>query len=398
MSKSREARDRENQSPDQQDYQSTEQLTHDEHTALGGQTNYGIGRESRTDFPRRSRANQGLSETSSRTPSRQQNDPYSTRYNQPRSFQQGSQRRGGYNYDRFADDRRSGYQNRQWTEEDSGDFYSRSIRERRRGEDYADPYQTRGYRSYEQENYPPANLPGFRWQNRDVSERTAAYRPQSYRDEQDYDRQRRTYDSELADARGYERDSWRQRGYQPDRRDWETNTADTWRESESHYGMEPWFDRGGQTYANLVRCRDLMTRDVTTCTAETSLRQVAEMMESENVGSIPVVENGRLLGLVTDRDIVCRIIAEGRDTHTTTAREAMTDDLITCLPEESVIDAIHKMGECQVRRILVCDPTGRLRGILSIGDVALEAERDMEVARALEQISEPNRYASHRVR
>src|SRR5262249_47678085 len=121
-----------------------------------------------------------------------------------------------------------------------------------------------------------------------------------------------------------------------------------------------------------------------------------DMMEDEDVGSLPVVENGRLLGIVTDRDIVCRVLAEGHDSRTATVREAMSEDLVTCSPDESVVEAIHKMGEHQIRRLPVCDNNGRLRGILSIGDLALEAENDREIARALEHISQPTPYQSRR--
>ena len=140
-----------------------------------------------------------------------------------------------------------------------------------------------------------------------------------------------------------------------------------------------------------------MTKSVTTCGPDSVIRDVADLMEDDNVGSIPVLENGRLVGIVTDRDIVCRVIAEGLDTRTVKAREVMSEDLITCTPDDSVLEAIRKMGEHQIRRIPVCDPNGRLRGIISIGDVALEAERDQDLANALEQISQPTPQQARRV-
>jgi CBS domain-containing protein len=159
---------------------------------------------------------------------------------------------------------------------------------------------------------------------------------------------------------------------------------------------EGWDYREPDGVRYLLRCRDIMTRDVTTCSPESNLREVADKMEDDDVGSIPVIENGRLIGLVTDRDIVCRVIAEGRDTRTTTAREAMTADLVTCTPDESIIEAIHKMGEHQIRRLPICDPGGRLQGFISISDIALEAERDRDLACVLEKISKPTPYQSHR--
>jgi CBS domain-containing protein len=75
----------------------------------------------------------------------------------------------------------------------------------------------------------------------------------------------------------------------------------------------------------------------------------------------------------------------------------MSQDIITCTPDDSVIDAIRKMGEHQIRRIPVCDMNGRLRGIIALGDIALEAERDQDLANAIEQISQPTPHQSRRV-
>lgn len=417
MSKSREAFDKENPSENQQDYQSSDQLTNDQRTALGGQTNFGIGgvgRESRSDFPRRSTSNRYRQESST---GRQdalrythQEQPYSStqfdrqqsqrRYEQrleqgrQQGRQQGREQRGG-DYNRSTYNRADQYQNRQWTGEDSGDFYSRGISERVRADEYGDHDRSRGYRSREQREYPSNYQSGSRGQRREsggLDSYSTDYSSQGSRGEPGRERRTWNYDNEFENARDYDRGSRYERDDRQSRRDQDLVDVGFGPYADgTPYGFQPW---AGESRPYTVRCRDLMTRDVTTCAPETSLRDVAEMMESENVGSIPVVENGRLIGLVTDRDIVCRVIAEGRDTRATTAREAMTDDLVTCTPDETVIDAIHKMGECQVRRIPVCDPTGKLRGIMSMGDVALEAERDMDVARALEQVSQPSRQAS----
>jgi CBS domain-containing protein len=155
-------------------------------------------------------------------------------------------------------------------------------------------------------------------------------------------------------------------------------------------------ERGWGRGRSELRCSEIMTKNVTTCGPDSVIRDVADLMEDENVGSIPVVENGRLIGIVTDRDIVCRVIAEGLDSRTAKAREVMSEDLVTCTPDDSVHEAIRKMGEHQIRRIPVCDLNGRLRGIISIGDVALEAERDQDLANALEQISQPTPQQARR--
>jgi CBS domain-containing protein len=146
-----------------------------------------------------------------------------------------------------------------------------------------------------------------------------------------------------------------------------------------------------------LRCGDIMTKDVTTCTAQSNIREVADKMEDENVGSIPVVENGRLIGIVTDRDIVCRVVAEGKDTGTIPVTEAMSQDLVTCMPDDTVHEAIRKMAEHQIRRLPIVDFNGRLRGIIAMADIALEAERDRDLAMALEQISQPTPNRSRRM-
>jgi CBS domain-containing protein len=97
--------------------------------------------------------------------------------------------------------------------------------------------------------------------------------------------------------------------------------------------------------------------------------------------------NGRLVGLITDRDIVIRAIAEGRDPRTTRAEEIMTEEVHTAHPNDRVIEAIRKMGDKQVRRIPIVDQDRTLRGIISMADVALETNDDRELAEALEEIS-----------
>lgn len=156
-------------------------------------------------------------------------------------------------------------------------------------------------------------------------------------------------------------------------------------------------ERGWGGGRSVLRCSEIMTKNVTTCGPDTAIRDVADMMDDDNVGSIPVLDNGRLVGIVTDRDIVCRVIAEGLDSRTTKAREVMSEEIITCTADDSLIDAIRKMGEHQIRRIPICDLNGRLRGIIALGDIALEAERDQDLANALEQISQPTPHQSRRV-
>jgi CBS domain-containing protein len=155
-----------------------------------------------------------------------------------------------------------------------------------------------------------------------------------------------------------------------------------------------------------IRCRDIMTREIVVATRNTTLDQVAAMMRDDDTGIIPIVDkashagdvlneqsrhddlnNGKLVGLITDRDIVIRAVSQGLDTRTVAAEEIMSKELHTAQPGDRVIDVIRKMGEKKVRRIPVVDQENNLRGIISIADIALETEEDRELADAIEEIS-----------
>src|SRR5687767_13886845 len=135
-----------------------------------------------------------------------------------------------------------------------------------------------------------------------------------------------------------------------------------------------------------IRCREIMTSDLMTATRQYSLQDVARLMREGDMGSVPVVEDGKLVGIVTDRDIVVRAIAEGKDA-TSSAVEAMTTDIFSVKPDDFAFEAIRLMGDKQVRRIPVVDDDGRLAGIIAMADVALEMEDEKEIAETLEEIS-----------
>lgn len=143
-----------------------------------------------------------------------------------------------------------------------------------------------------------------------------------------------------------------------------------------------------------LRCRDIMTRDVATARRDTSLREIARMMRDEDTGAIPVIdEENRVIGIITDRDIVVRILADRDLTlENATVNDAMTDKVYSVSPNDRLVDAIRKMGDKQVRRILVTDDRDHLKGIISMGDVATEAEYDGELQEALEDISKPKSW------
>lgn len=138
-----------------------------------------------------------------------------------------------------------------------------------------------------------------------------------------------------------------------------------------------------------VRCRDIMTRNLTTASREMTLQEVAQMMSEGDFGVLPVVEKEtkKLVGIITDRDIVVRAVAAGKDMTRATVGETMSDDLFTAKPDDFAFEAIRTMGERQVRRIPIVDDEGALQGIIAMADVALEMEDEREIAETLEDIS-----------
>lgn len=141
------------------------------------------------------------------------------------------------------------------------------------------------------------------------------------------------------------------------------------------------------------RCREIMTKNVRTASPEMSVRDVAGLMREGDMGAVPVVDAGKLIGIVTDRDIVVRVVAEGKDTATPVS-EAMTTKLFTVTPDEYVFEAIRLMGDKQVRRVPVINESGDLAGIIAMADVALETEDEREIAETLEEISSGSAFWS----
>ena len=135
-----------------------------------------------------------------------------------------------------------------------------------------------------------------------------------------------------------------------------------------------------------MRCREMMTKNVRTATRDMSLSDVAVMMRDGDMGAVPIVDDGKLTGIVTDRDIVIRVVAEGKDA-VTPAADAMTTELFTVAPDDFVFEAIRLMGDKQVRRVPVVNPDGTLAGIIAMADVALDTEDEYQIAETLEEIS-----------
>ena len=163
-----------------------------------------------------------------------------------------------------------------------------------------------------------------------------------------------------------------------------------------------------------LRCRDIMTRDLVVATRDTMLVEIGRMMKQEDTGVIPVVEydnptgngregepikyegrnyaRGRLIGLITDRDIVIRAVADNKDCASTRAEDIMSVDIHTAHPNDRVVDAIRKMGDKQVRRIPVVNENSYLVGMISMADIAVETRNDRELADAIEEISKGSTF------
>src|SRR5215470_17928329 len=122
--------------------------------------------------------------------------------------------------------------------------------------------------------------------------------------------------------------------------------------------------------------RDMMTARMEDIPAGASLVQAAEKMKLLNVGAIPVRENDRLVGMITDRDIAVRAVAEGRDPQKTHVREAMSRDICFCYEDEGVESVAKLMKEKQIRRLPVFDRTERAIGMVSLGDLAVRNHDD----------------------
>jgi CBS domain-containing protein len=133
--------------------------------------------------------------------------------------------------------------------------------------------------------------------------------------------------------------------------------------------------------------RDAMTSNPCSIDAEKPVAYAAKMMKDEDVGLAPIVEGDRLVGTVTDRDIVTRVIAEGRDPGSTSVREIATTSLVTIDPQQGLDEALRLMAQHQVRRLPVVEEDGRLVGVVAQADVAEHADSSA-TGRLVEQISE----------
>ena len=138
----------------------------------------------------------------------------------------------------------------------------------------------------------------------------------------------------------------------------------------------------------MQKLKDLMSRDVQIISPDGTIKEAAQQMRKGNFGMMPVGENDRMIGTISDRDIVIRAVAEGKD-PSTKVREVMSEGIVWAYEDDSVDDAAKLMGDRQIRRLPIVNADKRLVGIVALGDFAVESA-DIEIAgEALSEISKP---------
>jgi CBS domain-containing protein len=145
-----------------------------------------------------------------------------------------------------------------------------------------------------------------------------------------------------------------------------------------------------------MKVKDIMTKDPACCMPDTNLQAVARMMIDNDCGCIPVVDNEQSMkpvGVITDRDICCRTVAEGKNPLEMTAGDCMSSPSVTVSQETSIEDCCKLMEENQIRRIPVVDENGRCCGIVAQADIAQHAPKQ-ETGEVIRQVSQPTVAAS----
>ncbi|MEX0803901.1 MAG: CBS domain-containing protein [Candidatus Binatia bacterium] len=138
-----------------------------------------------------------------------------------------------------------------------------------------------------------------------------------------------------------------------------------------------------------MRVAEIMTRDPEVVTSEFVLKDAALKMRELGVGMLPIRNDDRLVGMLTDRDITIRATAEGRDPTKTQVHEVMTQDMVYCFEDQDVSEAAKLMQEKQIRRLPILNREKRLVGIVSLGDVAVHSGEKNVVAETIKEVSEP---------
>jgi CBS domain-containing protein len=139
--------------------------------------------------------------------------------------------------------------------------------------------------------------------------------------------------------------------------------------------------------------KDVMTRGVECVGPDDTIQAAARKMRDLDVGPVPVCDKDRLAGMLTDRDIAVRAVAEGRDANACKVRDVMTEDVVYCFDDQPVEEAERGMKEKQIRRLLVLNRDKRLVGIVSLGDLAVRTGDRQQSGEVLHEVSEPTSSA-----
>lgn len=138
-----------------------------------------------------------------------------------------------------------------------------------------------------------------------------------------------------------------------------------------------------------MKLAQFMTRNVEMISPDRTLAEAAQRMRDLNIGFLPVSLEGSLIGVLTDRDIAVRAVAEGLNPQDSSVGEIMTSDVVTCFQDQMVDSAIEVMNMHQIRRLIVVDHEGQVVGVVSLGDLAVDAVDNEQAGQVLETISWP---------
>ena len=139
-----------------------------------------------------------------------------------------------------------------------------------------------------------------------------------------------------------------------------------------------------------MQLKEIMTTDVEVISPDSSVADAAKQMRSLDVGSLPVCDGQRLVGMITDRDITIRATADGRDPNTTLVRDCMSPEIVYCFEDQSAQEAEQIMQEKQIRRLPVLTREKQLAGIIALADLATKTDDIRAVGKTLEKVSEPS--------
>ena len=140
----------------------------------------------------------------------------------------------------------------------------------------------------------------------------------------------------------------------------------------------------------MTTSRDVMTNNPVCATPDDVVADVARLMKDNDIGPVPIVEGAskKLVGIVTDRDLALKVVAEGRDPSSTKVRDVMTKDVVTCRADDEVEDTLQAMSKNQLRRILVVDDSDTLVGIIAQADIATRMNEPEKTGEVVKEISE----------